>query len=194
MQRRVLDKLMSFVGLTLAAVLIVAGSLLTWGSTFVTHEVHSQLAAQQIYFPANGSPATAGAQFAPMRQYAGQQLTTGAQAKVYADSFIAVHLQKLGGGKTYAQLSSEAQADPGNTRLAGTVNAMFKGETLRGLLLNAYAFGTMGMLAGLAAVAAFIGALLLLFLSLLGLRHSRRVPAEQEAFAVDGEVTAVGVG
>ena len=41
-----------------------------------------------------------------MRQYAGQQLTTGAQAETYADHFIAVHLKEIGGGKTYAQLSA----------------------------------------------------------------------------------------
>jgi len=109
-----------------------------------------------------------------MRQYGGQQLTTGAQAQVYADHFIAVHLKEIGGGKTYAQLSSQAQADPTNTKLAGTVNTMFKGETLRGLLLNAYAFGTMATIAGIAAIAAFIAAALMLALSVLGLLHIRR--------------------
>lgn len=130
----------------------------------------------QIFFPAKGSPATAGADFAPMRKYAGQQLTTGAQAETYADHFIAVHLKEIGGGKTYAQLSTEAQADPTNTKLAATVETVFKGETLRGLLLNAYAFGTMGAIAGIAAIGAFIGALIMLILSGLGLWHSRRAP------------------
>jgi hypothetical protein len=41
-----------------------------------------------------------------MRPYGGQQLTTGAQAEVYADHFIANHLKEIGGGKTYAQLSA----------------------------------------------------------------------------------------
>ena len=132
MRRQSLDRLVSILGLSLAALLIVAGSLLAWAHNFVGTEVHNQLAAQQIFFPAKNSPATAGAEFAPMRQYAGQQLTTGAQAETYADHFIAVHLKEIGGGKTYAQLSSQAQADPSNTKLAGTVETMFKGETLRG--------------------------------------------------------------
>ncbi len=176
MNRKTLDRLISWVGLTLTAVLIVAGSLLTWGHNFITHEVKTQLAAQQIFFPAKGSPATAGADFAPMRKYAGQQLTTGAQAETYADHFIAVHLNEIGGGKTYAQLSTEAQAAPTNAKLAATVETVFKGETLRGLLLNAYAFGTMGTIAGIAAIGAFIGALIMLILSGLGLWHSRRAP------------------
>jgi len=182
-----LDKLASWVGLTLTALLIVAGSLLTWGHNFVTHEVKTQLSAQQIYFPAKGSPAIAGDEFAAMRKYAGQQLTTGAQAETYADHFISVHLAKTGGGKTYAQLSTLAQASPDDTKLAATVATMFKGETLRGLLLNAYAFGTMATIAGIAAIAAFFGAGVLLLLSLLGFWHSRRVPATEVAFAAHSE-------
>ncbi len=174
MKRTNLDRLISWVGLALAGVLVVAGSLLTWTHEFVDNQVHTQLAAQQIYFPAKDSAAIAAPEFAAMRQYAGQQLTTGAQAEVYADHFIANHLKSIGGGKTYAQLSAEAQADPTNTKLAATANTVFKGETLRGLLLNAYAFGTMGMIAGVAAVAAFIAAGLMLVLSGLGLWHGRR--------------------
>jgi hypothetical protein len=79
-----------------------------------------------------------------MRQYGGQQLTTGAQAEVYADHFIANHLKAIGGGKTYAQLSAEAIAQPKNAALAAQVATVFKGETLRGLLLNAYAWCTPG--------------------------------------------------
>ena len=189
MTRKTLDRLISWVGLTLTAVLIVAGSLLTWGHNFITHEVKTQLAAQQIFFPAKGSPAIAGADFAPMRKYAGQQLTTGVQAETYADHFIAVHLREIGGGKTYAQLSTEAQADPTNAKLAATVETVFKGETLRGLLLNAYAFGTMGTIAGIAAIGAFLGAALMLVLSGFGLWHSRRDP---DARARSSESPAVG--
>lgn len=183
MLRRTLDKVTSLLGLTLAAMLIVAGSLLTWGHNFVTHQVSTQLSAQKIFFPPKGSPATAGAEFAPMRKYAGQQLTTGAQAETYADHFIKVHLTKAGGGKTFAQLSTEAQANPNDQKLAGTVATMFRGETLRGLLLNAYAFGTMARLAGIAAIVSFIGAAIMALLSLLGLVHARRVSPTQPAFA-----------
>ncbi len=117
---------------------------------------------------------------AAMHQYAGQQLTTGAQAEVYADHFIANHLKVIGGGKTYAQLSAEAIAQPKNAALAAQVNTVFKGETLRGLLLNAYAFGTMGTIAGIAAIAAFIAGAVMLVLSGLGLWHARRVSPAAE--------------
>jgi hypothetical protein len=174
MRRRTFDILMATAGLFLAVTLIAAGGLLTWAHTFIGNEVRTQLAAQQIYFPAAGSPAIAAPQFAAMRPYAGQQLTTGAQAEVYADHFIANHLTVIGGGKTYAQLSAEATAQPGNAALATQANTVFKGETLRGLLLNAYAFGTMGTIAGIAAIAAFIAAAVMLILSGLGLMHARR--------------------
>src|SRR5579864_7785472 len=121
MRRRTFDVLVSAGGLFLVVVLAVAGGLLTWGHNYITNEVHNQLAAQKIYFPPNNSPAIAAPEFKAMHQYAGQQLTTGAQAEVYADHFIANHLLKAGGGQTYAQLSTEAQAQPNNTALAAQV-------------------------------------------------------------------------
>ncbi len=77
---------------------------------FIDTKVHNQLAAEKIFFPANNSPAIKAPEVAAMHQYAGQQLTTGAQAEVWADHFIANHLKVIGGGKTYAQLSAEAIA------------------------------------------------------------------------------------
>ena len=180
MRRRTFDILVAVAGLFLAVTLIVAGGLLTWSHSFIGNEVHTQLATQQIFFPAANSKAVAAPEFAAMRQYGGQQLTTGAQAEVYADHFIANHLKAIGGGKTYAQLSAEAIAQPKNAALAGEVATVFKGETLRGLLLNAYAFGTMGTIAGIAAIGAFIAAAVMLVLSGLGLLHARRVSPEAE--------------
>ena len=180
MKRRSFDIVASAVGLGLAALLIIAGGLLTWAHNFVGDEVHTQLAAQKIYFPPTGSPAIAGPEFAQMRQYAGQQLTTGAQAETYADHFIAVHLSEVAGGQTYAQLSTKALAAPKDLQLQAQVATMFKGETLRGLLLNAYAFGTMATIAGIAALCAFIGGAVMLILGFLGLWHSRRVPGDME--------------
>lgn len=183
MKRRTFDILISVAGLFLALVLVVAGGLLTWAHNFVSDEVHNQLAAQKIFFPPKGSDAIAGPEFAAMQKYAGQQLTTGAQAQTYADHFIAVHLNEIGGGKTYSQLSTQALANPNDQKLAGTVQTMFRGETLRGLLLNAYAFDTMGTIAGIAAVAAFVAAAVMLVLGGLGLWHARSVPATAEIFA-----------
>ena len=182
MRRRTFDALAATAGLVIAGLLLVAGGLLTWGHNFVTSEVHTQLAAQKIVFPPANSPAVAGPQFAPMRQYGGQLMTTGAQAQVYADHFIAVHLSEIGGGQTYAQLSARALAQPKNTALAAQVQTMFRGETLRGLLLNAYAFWTIGQIMLWAAIAAFTGAGLLLLLALLGFIHLRRTAPEAEIF------------
>ena len=176
MRRKTFDTLVSVGGLLIALVLVVAGGLLTWSATFVNGQVHDQLAAQKIFFPVAGSPAIAAPEFAAMKQYAGQQLTTGAQAEVYANHFIGVHLTEVAGGKTYAQVSTLAQADPTNTALQGQANTLFKGNALRGLLLNAYAFGTMASIAAFAAIASFIGAGLLLVLSLFGLMHARKTP------------------
>jgi hypothetical protein len=53
---------------------------------------------------------------------------------------------------------------------------------LRGLLLNAYAFDTMGSIAGIAAVAAYVAAAFLLVLSALGWWHSGRESAAEPVF------------
>lgn len=194
MKRTTLDKLVSSVGLIVAAVLLAAGGMLTWANNFVSTQVHDQLAAQKIFFPPKGSDAIKGPEFKDMQQYAGQQLTTGAQAKVYANSFIGVHLKEIGGGQTYAQLSSQALANPNDTALAAKVNTMFKGETLRGLLLNAYAFGTMATIAGIAAIVSFVAAAGLLLLSVLGLWHSRRAKVETTVLPPQGASRPVTVG
>jgi hypothetical protein len=183
MRRKTFDIILTSIGAVLAAVLIVGGVLLMWGYNFANNNVRDQLSAQQIYFPPAGSPALASPQIGPyLNQYAGQQLTTGAQAEAYADHFIAVHLSEVAGGKTYAQVSALAQADPTNTTLQAQVNTLFKGETLRGMLLNAYAFWQLGQIALYAAIAAFTGAALMLLLTVLGFLHLRRVPIEREVF------------
>lgn len=180
MRRRTFDALAVAAGLVIAAILLVAGGLLTWGHSFVNNEVHSQLAAQKIVFPASNSPELKAPEFAAMHQYAGQLMTTGAQAEVYADHFIANHLKAIGGGKTYAQLSAESLAQPKNAALAAQVQTMFRGETLRGMLLNAYGFWKMGQIMAIAAIAAFAGAGLMLVLSVLGIAHLRRVSPQTD--------------
>src|SRR5450631_1088673 len=114
----------------LMAILSFAAGFAFWGSSFSTGQVHDNLAAQKISFPAANSPAITAlpaADAAAMKVYAGQALTTGQQAETYADHFIAVHLNEIGGGQTYAQLSAKAQAAPTDTKLAGQVATLFKG-------------------------------------------------------------------
>src|SRR5262249_31593804 len=150
---------------------------------FANDNVTEQLTAQQIYFPPKGSPALADPQIGPyLNQYAGQQLTDGAQAKAYADHFIAVHLKEIAGGQTYAQVSAAAHADPTNAPLKAQADTLFKGETLRGLLLNAYAFWQLGQIALYAAIFSFVAAAIMLVLTILGIWHVRRVGSQEELF------------
>ncbi|MDQ1701592.1 MAG: hypothetical protein QOF57_844 [Frankiaceae bacterium] len=176
--RSVIDRLISAAGAVLAVVCLGASALLFVAHGYVHNQVTSQLADQHVTFPAAGSPGLAAlpaADRAAVEKYAGQQLTTGAQAKVFADNYIKVHLAGVADGKTYSQVSALAQAAPTDTKLAGQVQTLFRGETLRGLLLNGYAFDTMGSIALIAAWAALVAGLLLAVLTGLGLRHARRV-------------------
>jgi len=181
MRRRTFDVLLATSGLIVAAVLLAAGGLLTWAHSFVNDQVTSQLTSQKIFFPPKGDAALASPEIKPyLEQYAGQQLTNGAQAKAYADHFIAVHINEMTGGKTYAQVSAASMAAPSNTKLADLVQTVFRGETLRGLLLNSYAFWQMGQIALYGAIASFIGAGVMLLLSLAGFAHLRRVPETED--------------
>jgi hypothetical protein len=162
MRRTSFDKLLGWIGTGLGVVLLAAGGLLLWGSAYVHNTVQGQLAAQQITFPPAAAFAhpKAGTEITPsmipsVSQYAGQQLLTGQQAEAYADGFIAVHIANMTGGQTYAQLSGKALAQPNNTALAGQVATVFKGETLRSMLLNAYGWWKVSQITYIIALAAF---------------------------------------
>jgi hypothetical protein len=191
MRRKVFDVLTSGVGALVVIVLVVAGVLLMWGYSFANSNVHNQLAQQQIVFPSRAAFAAAkpGTEITPgmipyLEKYAGLPLTTGQQAEAYADHFIAIHLQEIGGGLTYAQLSDKARSLPAGsaayTAAEAKVQTLFQGTTLRGLLLEAYAFWTFGQIALFAAIAAFILAGLMLILVGFGFWHARRAPEDAE--------------
>ena len=192
MRRKTFDVLVSIGGFVLAGVLLVAGGLLLWGHSFASSQVHDQLAAQKIVFPTKSNAefkALPAADRAAMGAYAGQPLTTGAQAKTYADHFIAVHLTEMGKGQTYSQLSAASLAQPKNTALAGQVQTMFRGTTLRGLLLEAYAFSKIGQIMLWGAIASFAAALMMSVLVGLGFAHARQTEPETRLFGA--KVSAV---
>jgi hypothetical protein len=187
MQRKIFDVLASAGGLVMVVVLLVAGGLLMWGYSFTTSNVHNQLAQQDIVFPTRAEFAQAkpGTEITPgmlpyLLKYAGEPLTTGAQAEAYADHFIAVHLSEMPYGGVYAKVSAASRANPTNTTLAAEVTTTFQGTTLRGLLLEAYAFSEFGLIALWAGIAAFVLAGVMALLVAFGFWHVRRTPAETE--------------
>jgi hypothetical protein len=141
---------------TLQAVMVLVfgfcAGFLFWGSGFINGMVHDQLVAQKISFPQAGTAALDPAKFPDLQQYAGQQVDNGDKAKAYANGFIGRHLESVAGGKTYSEVSAAAQANPSDTKLAGQAQTLFRGETLRGLLLYAYAWSQVAMYAFYAAI------------------------------------------
>jgi len=184
----------------LAAVLLIAGGLLLWGSAYVHNTVQGQLAAQQITFPPASAfaHAKAGTEITPnmipsVSQYAGQQLLTGQQAEAYADHFIAQHVTDMAGGKTYSQLSTESLAQPNNTQLAALVNTVFKGETLRSMLLNAYGWWKVSQITYIISLVMFgLGALAAIgsaFVFVTG-RRTKAVAEVRPQAGAEGQVKA----
>ncbi|WP_135230011.1 hypothetical protein [Deinococcus fonticola] len=180
MNRSTLDKLISYMGLALAAILLIGGILLSTASTFIKGEVQNQLASQKIVMPAGpGIERLSEEDKAALQPFAGQTMTNGAQAKAFADHYIAAHMNSMAQGKTYEEVSGEYmkvadKTSPEAQQLGEMRQTLFMGNTLRGMLLNAYAFGTMSNIAGTAAIVAYVGAALLALLAFLGFRHSRQ--------------------
>jgi hypothetical protein len=192
-KRRTIDRIVSLIGLGLSLFLFVAAGLLYWGFTFADQNVKDQLSAQNITFPTADSDsfkALPKDDREAMEPFAGAKMTTGEQAMAYAQHYIGVHVKNVAGGKTYSEVSgaalvasAQSKADPTNTELAsqaatlmGQRQTLFMGETLKGLLGNAYAFWKMGQIAMYAAWAAGASAIVMLILSILGFMHLRRTP------------------
>lgn len=193
LKRRTIDTVLIGVGVVFALCLFVAGGLLMWGADFADDYVGDELASQNITFPPAAVLEEEGR--TDLLKYAGEDVTTGKQAEAYA-SFIDGHLANIGGGSTYADLGTPereakaavetavaegaseaeiAELEAEASALTGQRDTLFKGETLRGLLLTAYAWSTVGTIAGYAAFAAFAAGVLMVVLVALGLRHHHKV-------------------
>jgi hypothetical protein len=163
------------IGSMLFLVLAVGGGLLLWGSNFANNMVHNQLSEQKIAFPPKG-PALDAKEFPGLQKYAGQTVDNGPKAKAYADQFIKVHLKQIAGGKTYSEVSALSRANPNDQELAGQVQTLFRGETLRGLLLNVWGWATVGAIAYWVGIAALLGAIAVFGALVLGfIMHERQI-------------------
>lgn len=193
LDRRRVDTLLVGAGAVVTVVLVVAGALLTWGSNFTDDYVGEELAAQNITFPTAEALEAEGR--GDLVEYADQLLTNGEQAEAYA-SYIGGHVTNIADGATYADLSGperaakaavneaiandapaeEIEALQGEAnKIAGQRESIFKGEMLRGTLLNTYAWSTIGRIAGIAAMAAYGAAVVMFGLVVAGVLHLRRI-------------------
>ena len=202
MKRRTIDLIVSGGAVVLAGLLLVAGLVLTSNANFANDYVKAQLAQQNITFKTADTLTAEERQSPCLVKYAGQQLTTGKQAECYANEFIGLHLKSTAGGRTYAELggvqtdlrakvaAAQQSNDPALADLQkqlAEVNqqreTVFKGETLRGLLLTSYGFSEFGVKAAQAALVAYLAAALMLLVGIAGLVHGFMTP-KTEGFAV----------
>lgn len=195
--RSAFDKLISWTGVVVAAFLLVAGGLLTWANSYIDDQVQDQLSMQNITMPEGEAlAALPEADADALKPYAGSPMDTGPEATAYANHYILAHMNEMADGQSYSQISGqylalddEAKASEEGQALGQLRQTMFMGSTLRGLLLYGGAFATMGTIAGIAAIASFIGAGLLIVLFAFGLVHARKAK-QTEAAAPVRTVTA----
>ncbi|GIJ43563.1 hypothetical protein Val02_04490 [Virgisporangium aliadipatigenens] len=197
MKRRTLDVILSIGGLGLAVLVLVVGIVLTANANFANDYVRDQLGQQHITFKPAANLTAEEKKSECLVKYAGQALTTGKQAECYANEFIGLHLKSTAGGKTYAELGdvqTQLRAQIATATQAGDTakatdlqkqlteattqrETVFKGETLRGLLLTSYGFSEFGTKAAQAATVAYLAAGLLFLLAAAGVVHAVRTPA-----------------
>ena len=206
MKRRTLDIIVSLGLVGLAGLLLIIGMVFTSNANFANDYVEQQLSQQNITFKPLEALTPEEKARPGLVKYAGQKLTTGKQAEVYANDFIGLHLESTAGGKTYAELGA-VQTDLRNqiaaAQKAGASNVadlqkqltdvtaqretVFKGETLRGLLLTSYGFSEFGTKAAQAATVAYAASGLLFLLGIAGLVHAFMTP-KTRAFAAPESV------
>jgi hypothetical protein len=178
MDRKSWDRLVSWTGLIVAVVLIVVGAMAIYGGRFGQQNVTDRLTPEQVYFPAYD--AMTDEEKAEVGEFAGQQVTDGVQAEGFA-RYINGHLAEVNEGQTYAQTSAAAR-DPNTppaeaADLAVKADVLFKGETLRSIMLNAYGWWTVSQIAIYAGWVMIAAGVVLLVLAILGFRHKRRMDA-----------------
>ncbi len=198
MQRRTLDVLFSAGALALAGLLLILGLVMTSNANFAKNYVKDQLSEQNISFTPVSALTAEEKQSACVVQYAGQPLTTGKQAECYANDYIGLHVKSVADGQTYADLgdpqreltgqveAATASNDPALpalqaqlTEITGQRDSLFKGETLRGLLLTSYGFSVFGVKGEQVATVAYIAAALLALLAIAGFVHALRTPKDK---------------
>jgi hypothetical protein len=188
--RRRIDKFLVAFGVIATVVFLFAGGLLTWGANFSNDYVYDELSSQNVFFPDADALEAEGRD--DLMDYGGEQVTTGPEAEAYA-SYIGGHMEEIADGQTYAEIDDRGAAEAVKEaeesgaseaeiaelqatadELKGQRDSLFRGETLRGLLLSSYAWSTIGRIAGIAAWVAFVGAAVMAALVVAGVVHMRR--------------------
>lgn len=196
MDRRAWDRIVSTTGIVIAVVLLVVGGLAIYGGNFGRENVRDRLEPQQIFFPP--TDAMTPEERADIGGFAGEQVVNGAQAEAYS-RFIGGHLAEVNEGQTYAQTSAAAREeglDPDvQAELQAKVDTLFRGETLRSILLNAYGWWTVATITMWAGWLMVAGGIILAILAFLGFRHATRIASETRSpdVKVAGELTEARV-
>jgi hypothetical protein len=197
MKRRTLDLVFAVGGLALAVLLLVLGLVLKNQANFAKDYVKHQLTEQKINFSPVSALSEDEKKVDCLVKNAEKQLVSGKQAECYANEYIGDHLKDINEGKTYSESSSQSRAkraeadaalkaDPNSASakaldteakaLAGKTDTLFKGETLRGLLLTSYGFSIFGDRADVAATVCMLAALVLLLATVAGFIHALKTP------------------
>lgn len=182
MNRKLWDQIVSASAAVIAIAMIVLGGLAVYGGNFGRDNVRTRLEPENVTFPP--FDAMTPEEQVAVGDFAGQQVVNGPQAEAFS-RYIGGHLAGVNDGKTYSETSAAARVeglDPDvAAELAGKADTLFKGETLRSILLNAYGWWTVATIALFAGYAMIALGIVLGLLAFLGFRHAKRAEAARVA-------------
>jgi hypothetical protein len=179
-------------------ILGAAAAMAFVGSDFSTSQIKAQIEPQKIMMPKEAQLEATITEInekypdltpyiADLRKYEGQQVLTGEQAHVFAEAYLGMHIRDIDNGKPYSVLSSEARAekDPAlKAQKDAMVQTAFRGETLKSMLNQAWAFSVFGQMAlyasiglGLVALVVLASLVFELFFANKPVKEPTRVPS-----------------
>jgi len=186
----------------LGVITLVVGATLIGMGRFVQDNIRTELASQQISFSPADALSDEEKAVPGIVENAGQPLTTGNQAKIYA-SLIGLHLQEAAKGAgypgaSYATLGGEQRklkaavadattasddaalkkANADLTAVTNLRNTMLTGNTLRGNLLSAYGWDNAATGIIVAGAIALVLGIVFLVLFVYELRRGHLAPTE----------------
>ena len=162
-------------------VALIVLALAVYGGNFAQSNVTDRLEPQNIVFPPYDDDSRRAGRDRGLRRAAGRQRGPG---RAYS-RYIQGHLAEVNEGATYSETSAAAREeglDPDTAaELQGKADTLFKGETLRAILLNAYGWWTAATIAVYAGYLMIVAGILFAVLAFFGFRHANRAAEVQAA-------------
>ena len=192
MQRKMWDQIVSGAGAVVAVVLLMLGAVAIYGGTFGQDNVRDRLAPQNVTFPP--LEAMTPAEKNLVGDFAGTKVVDGLPglrpSRTTSASTSKTRTRARPTPRPALWLVQKGLSEKEAAELSGMADSLFKGETLRAMLLNAYGWWTVSSLVIFAGYGLLAAGALLALLAIMGFFHARKTEPKTAAIPVTSAATA----